>query len=61
MINMEKTRKALKIAKPKSKYMKIMLLPVRWKSTSLTYLEGVVISRVKSRHIRTFAKLKANR
>lgn len=52
---------ALKIAKPKSKYMKIMLLPVRWKNVTLCYLEGTVISKFKTKNVKTFAKLKANR
>ena len=52
---------ALANAKPRSKYMKIMLLPVKWKNVTLCYLEGSVISNFKSKHIKTFAKLKAKR
>lgn len=53
--------KMVKIAKPRSIYMKIMLLPVRMKSTILTYLEAKVISFVKTRDTKLFTKLKAGR
>ena len=52
---------ALSHAQPRSTYMKLMLLPVRWKSVMLCYREGVIISAFKRRHVKTFAKLKANR
>ena len=52
---------AVKIARPKSIYMKLMLLPIKWRNTELTFLEGRLISRVKSRNTKLFAKLKANR
>lgn len=61
MINNEKAIKAVKTAKPKSKYMKIMLAPIKMKSTGLTYLEGCAISKVKSSNTKLFAKLKAGR
>lgn len=61
MINSETTRKALKYAKPNSTVMKLMLVPIRIKSTALTKLEGSVISKVKSGNVELFAKLKANR
>lgn len=61
MIHSDRTVKNVKIAKPESTYMKLMLLPVKWKSTGLTYLEGRLISFVKSRNTKVFAKLKANR
>lgn len=57
----ETARKAVKAAKPNSKYMKVMLLPVKWNSVGLTYLEGRIISKVKSGNTKLFAKLKANR
>ena len=41
--------------------MKIMLMPIKWNNTGLTYLEGKVISKVKSGDTKTFAKLKAGR
>lgn len=61
MITSEQVRKALKIAKPNSLVMKIMLIPIKLKFTFLTYLEGTFISKVKSGNVKLFAKLKANR
>ena len=61
MILSSEARKALKIAKPQSTVMKLMLMPMKWKSVGLTYLEGTVISKVKSGNVELFAKLKANR
>lgn len=61
MITREQVRKALKIAKPNSLVMKIMLIPIKLKFTFLTYLEGAFISKVKSGNVKLFAKLKANR
>ena len=61
MISSERAREAVKIANPNSKYMKLMLMPVKWNNTSLTYLEGKLISRVKSGNTKLFARLKANR
>jgi glycosyltransferase involved in cell wall biosynthesis len=52
---------ALRYAKPKSTYMKLMLMPIRWKNVSLCYREGRTISGVKTKHVKTFAKLKAGR
>ncbi|MEG0546056.1 MAG: glycosyltransferase family 2 protein [Oscillospiraceae bacterium] len=61
MISNDKTKKAVKIASPKSLYMKLMLIPIKMQSTSLTYLEGKAISKVKSGNTKLFAKLKAGR
>lgn len=61
IITSENVRVSLKIAKPNSLIMKIMLIPVKMKSAFLTYLEGAFISRVKSGNVKLFAKLKANR
>lgn len=61
MITSERARTALKTAKPQSLVMKTMLIPLKMKSTALTYLEGAVISRVKSGNVKLFASLKANR
>ena len=61
IISTDRVKKAVKTAKPNSKYMKIMLLPVKWNNVCLTYLEGRVISKVKSGNTKTFAKLKAGR
>ncbi len=57
----KKVRKALKEMKPHSLYMKIMLIPLRLNSTTLTYLEGACISAVRGKNVKMFAKLKAGR
>ncbi len=61
MINSPKVRAALENAVPNSKYMKLMLIPIKKRSVNLTYLEGRFISNVKTKHVKLFAKLKANR
>ena len=61
MISSDRAREAVRTAKPNSGYMKLMLLPVRWNSAGLTMLEGSVISAVKSRNTKIFARLKAGR
>lgn len=52
---------ALKKAKPRSAYMKIMLIPIRWKSKRLVWLESTVITTVMEKNTKLFAKLKAGR
>ena len=52
---------ALKKAKPRSTYMKIMLIPIRWKSKRLVWLESAVITTVMEKNTKLFAKLKAGR
>lgn len=59
MIGSKRAREAVKNAKPRSIHMKLMLLPVKLKSTLLTYQECRFISYVKTEHGNTFAKLKA--
>ena len=61
MITSERAVSACRLASPRSKYMRLMLIPVKWKNSTLTYWEGKMISRVKTKHTKTFAKLKANR
>ena len=61
MIRTDRAQKAVKGAKPRSKYMKIMLIPVKMKSTLLVFAESSVISYVKSGNTKLFAKLKAGR
>lgn len=61
MISTDTARKALSLAVPNSSYMKLMLLPIKWNSATLTYFEGLVISRVKRGNTKLFAKLKAGR
>lgn len=56
-----RVRTALQYAKPNSFTMRMMLVPLKMKWTGLTYLEGVIISKVKTRNVKLFASLKANR
>lgn len=61
MINAPAVRDALRKAKARSLYMKVMLLPIRWNNVTLTYWEGCFISWVKRGNTKIFAKLKAGR
>lgn len=61
IITSKTARKALKMAKPNSLYMKIMLLPLKWKMVWLCRLEGAFITKVKKGNVKRFVKLKANR
>lgn len=61
MIHSRRAQEAVKTARPHSTYMKIMLIPIKIKSTALTFLEGQVISKVKSGNTELFARLKAHR
>lgn len=53
--------KMVKIARPRSGYMKIMLLPIKWKSTLLTYWEAKTITYVKTKNTKLFTRLKVGR
>lgn len=61
MIQSERARQAVRAARPRSAYMRLMLVPIRQGNVGLTYLEGKVISSVKSKNTKLFAKLKAGR
>ncbi len=61
MISSNRSRQAVKTAKPKSLYMKIILIPIRINSALLMYTESCFISYVKTHNTKVFAKLKANR
>jgi len=61
MILSSAAQKAVRTAKPNSLYMKLILLPIRLKSSLLMYAVSSTISRVKSSNTKLFAKLKANR
>lgn len=61
MISDEKVKTLIKVMQPKSKYMKIILIPIKSCNVGLTYLESRYISKVKSSNTKMFAKLKANR
>lgn len=61
MISSQSVRDAIKKVKPNSNYMKLMLMPIKWGNVGLTYIEGNIISFIKSRNTKIFAKLKAKR
>lgn len=61
MLKNERVKWALKTAKPRSRYMKIMLIPIKMNNVTLTLIEGKAISFVKCRNTKLFAKLKAGR
>lgn len=61
MLANQHLRISLKHMVPNSAYMKLMVIPLKWKNVSLTLLEGKGISFVKSRNTKIFAMLKAKR
>lgn len=61
MIQGKNCRDSLPLVKPRSGMMKAMLLPMRMQAAWLSYLEGTVISHVKTTNTKKFAALKANR
>ena len=52
---------ALRKARPRSVMMKLILIPVRMRCASLTYLECAFMNRVRRSNVRVFAILKASR
>lgn len=61
MMRGENVAPCLKIARPRSLMMKLLLLPIRWKNVTLAMLQSRVVSMVKVRNTKLFAILKANR
>ena len=61
MISSERAQLAVSIAKPRSRMMRLMLVPVRRRDARLALAEGSVISFVKHHNTKLFATLKANR
>lgn len=61
MLHTERVSFCLKHARPRTIYSKLMYLPLRWRSVSLTYLEASVITWVKTHDMKLFAMLKAGR
>ena len=51
----------VRVAKPRSRMMKIMLSPIRSQNVWLTYRECCLIFSVKRKNTRLFASLKAKR
>ncbi len=61
MITSERAQLAVAVARPRTKMMALMLLPIRKKNAAMAYREGRFISFVKRHNTRIFATLKANR
>lgn len=61
MIIAPEARKALKIARPRSRMMKMMLIPLRVGCPYLCLAEGRFVGWVKRRNAGVFARLKASR
>lgn len=61
IISDSKVVESLKIVKPKSMMMRVVLLPVRLGSAGLTYAQSAFISKVKSSNTKLFATLKSRR
>ena len=61
MLSKRRVTQTVRLAKPHSFYMKVLLLPVRWKNVTLTLLEASAITFVKTRSTKLFARLKAGR
>lgn len=61
MLEKKRVSNMAALAKPKSLYMKILLIPVKLKNVTLTLLEAQMITFVKVRNTKLFSKLKAGR
>lgn len=61
MITTPQAQKALKLAKPRTKMMCVVLAPLRLGSVGLTMAQSSVISWVRQNSTNLFARLKANR
>lgn len=57
----DEAQRSVRLARPNSFHMKMILLPIKWKSVCLAYMMGLIISKVKSTNTKLFAKLKAER
>lgn len=61
MLSKKHLKECLRYMRPRSRYMAVLIVPLKWRNVTLTILEGNCISFVKSRNTKAFAKLKANR
>ena len=61
MMSKKRVSKMVALARPKSKYMKVMLVPIKLNSVWLTLLEAQTITFVKTRNTKLFSMLKAGR
>lgn len=61
MISAPQARTALRLARPRSMWMKAMLVPLWLRAADICLIEGMFIGWVKRRSVGTFARLKAGR
>ena len=61
MISTDRAKLAVRVARPQSRMMAIMLDPIRRQDANMAYQEGCFISFVKRHNTKMFATLKANR
>ena len=61
MIGNPNVKAALTVAKPRSLLMRLMLIPIKMRNVTLVYWEGKIVSYIKSRNTKLFARLKARR
>lgn len=61
MITSDRAQLAVRVARPRSRMMRTMLVPIKTKNAQLAFAEGRFISLVKGRSFKTFARLKASR
>ena len=61
MICSDRAQLAVSVAKPHSRMMRVMLMPIRRRDARMALAEGQVISFVKRHNTKLFAVLKANR
>lgn len=61
MVSQTHAKQALALAKPRSSYMKILLIPLKWKNVTLTLLECQMITWVKTKNTKLFSWLKVRR
>ncbi|MCI1666112.1 MAG: glycosyltransferase [Atopobiaceae bacterium] len=61
MISSDRAKLAVSVARPRSRMMAAMLVPIRRQDVTTTYNEGCLISFVKRHNTKVFATLRANR
>ena len=61
MITSERAQESVALAKPRSRMMSVMLLPIRRKDPGMAITEGKLISFVRRHNTRLFASLKSSR
>lgn len=61
MISTPQAREALKLARPRTKMMGVVLCPLRMGNANLTLMQSLLISWVRQNSTNLFARLKANR